>query len=60
MFQEYPKGLFKDGDPEGDFRIVHDLAQESEQRESGFISICESKEKPVEIKRRGRPPRVTE
>lgn len=61
MFQEYPKGLFKGGDPLGECRLVDGPAQEAHARADGFMSIGESKEKPAadpEPKRRGRPPKV--
>lgn len=60
MFQEYPKGLFKDGDAQGDYRIVKNPEQETQARADGFLSVGESKEKPQEPKRRGRPPKAQE
>lgn len=60
MFQEYPKGLFKDGDALGEFRLVDGHEQEAMARADGFLSIGESKEKPQEPKRRGRPPKAQE
>lgn len=60
MFQEYPKGLFKDGDALGEFRLVDGHEQEAMARAAGFLSIGESKEKPQEPKRRGRPPKAQE
>lgn len=60
MYQEYPKGLFLAGLPDGECRIVADAEQEKEARADGFMSIGESKEKPEEPKRRGRPPKVHE
>lgn len=60
MFQEYPKGLFKDGDPCGVFVIVAHEQEEAMARDAGFLSIGESKEKQEEPKRRGRKPKVVD
>ena len=60
MFQEYPKGLFKGGDAQGDCRIVKNQEQETQARADGFLSVGESNEKPQEPKRRGRPPKAQE
>jgi hypothetical protein len=45
MFNEYPKGLYKDGKEEGENVVAFDADQESEYRKQGFKMLNEPQEK---------------
>lgn len=51
MFNEYPKALHPEGDPEREVCIVFDAEQEAEKRKQGLRMVGE----PQAEKKRGRP-----
>lgn len=53
---EFPKMLYLNGDPEAEYRIVSDQAEEDDIRAEGFAMAGEEQ---AEAKpRRGRPPKA--
>ena len=41
MFQEYPKALYKGGDPAAEHIIVQDVDEEADKRDDGFKMLGE-------------------
>ena len=60
MFNEFPKGLFLNGLPDGEYRIAMSSIDEAEYRRDGFVSIGESVNENEAPKKRGRPRKDTE
>lgn len=45
MFNEYPKGLYKDGKEEGENVVAFNADQEAEYRKQGYKMLNEPQEK---------------
>lgn len=54
MFNEFPKGLFLGGKPDGECKIAMTSLDEDGLRRQGFISIGESSNENEAPKKRGR------